>query len=325
MTFEQPLWLLCAIPALGVAAYAWIALYHRRAALTFPGGGLLKSRSRITRFLPTRLPIILKTMALLLAIAAFARPQMISREAVGLAEGIDILLVLDTSISMLAEDFEPYNRMHAALEAARNFIGGRISDRIGILVFGSAPLLTTPLTLDHSALNEFLEEIEPGMVDQKGTAIGDGIAAGVNHLKETASKSKVMILLTDGSSNTGLLDPITAAKLAQTYDIKIYAIGTAKRGAAYATVNGQRVQMSDDLDEDTLLQVASATRGRYFRATNAQQLKEIYKEIDSLEKHTFDKPEFISRTDVYPLFLLPAVFLLALEMLLSRTLLLRIP
>lgn len=330
MRFEEPLWFLWTLPVLAAAAYAWHFLEGRRPALLFPGADRLKDLSpRLGRFWVRRGPTMLKTAVLLLGVAAMARPQTISRQQAGLTEGIDILLVLDTSMSMLAEDFEP-NRMGAAVAAARDFISGRTTDRIGILVFGSAPLLTSPLTLDHAALQEFLDDVEAGMIDQKGTAIGDGVAAAVSHLRESASKSKVIILLTDGSSNTGLLDPLTAAKLAKTYDIKIYAIGTAKRGVAFATVHDprygtRRFQIRDDLDEDTLLQIAAETGGRYFRATNSAQLTEIYSDIDELEKYEFDKPEFISFTDQHGLLLIPALLLLALEMLLSNTLLLRIP
>ncbi len=331
MRFEEPLWFLLSIPVLAAAAYAWHFLEGRRATLLYPGADRLKDLSpALSRFWVRRGPTMLKTAVLLLGVAALSRPQTISRQQAGLIEGIDILLVLDTSMSMLAEDFEPKNRMGAAVAAARDFIRGRTTDRIGILVFGSAPLLTSPLTLDHAALHEFLDDVEAGMIDQKGTAIGDGVAAAVDHLRESASKSKVIILLTDGSSNTGLLDPLTAAKLAKTYDIKIYTIGTAKHGVAYATVHDpmhgtRRFQIRDDLDEDTLLRVAAETDGRYFRATNTAQLTEIYREIDELEKYKFDKPEFVSFTDQYGLLLIPAVLLLALEMLLSNTLLLRIP
>ena len=329
MSFEQPWWLFAILPALGVAAYHWRVIEKSRASLIYPATASIQSYS-CAQFWVRRFPLLLKSAALCLIIGAMARPQNVSRESAGLTEGIDILLVLDTSMSMLAEDFDPVNRMTAAVESARNFIRGRVHDRIGILVFGSAPLLTTPLTLDHSALQDFLDEVQPGMVDQKGTAIGDGIASAVNHLKETVSKSKVMILLTDGSSNTGLLDPVTAAKLAKTFGIKIYAIGTAKHGMAYATVQdpvfgARRFQIRDDLDEDTLLKISAETDGKYFRATNSAQLKDIYAEIDKLEKYEFDKPEFVSRHDLYPWLLYPALLVLLLEILLSRTILLRIP
>ncbi|MFH2203992.1 MAG: VWA domain-containing protein [Elusimicrobiota bacterium] len=331
MRFHSPGWLIILLPAAAAIAHSWLRLEKRRAAMLYPGSATLADLTpKIGVFWVRRLPAILKSAALILAIAALARPQTVLRHSAGLTEGIDILLVMDTSMSMLAEDFAPHNRIDAAVEAARDFIRRRTSDRIGLLVFGSAPLLSSPLTLDHAALLEFLDDVQPGMVDQKGTAIGDGIASGVNHLKETESKSKVMILLTDGSSNTGLLDPVTAAQLAQTFGIKVYTIGTGKRGVAYATINHpvygtQRFIINDDLDEDTLLKVAAETDGKYYRATNTTQLKEIYEEINRLEKHRFEKPEFLSYHDHYIILLIPAALLLASGLILSRTLLLRIP
>lgn len=331
MSFQQPLWLLALIPVLGGALFLWKARTRLSASLAFPGAKAMgRAASSASHFAARGAPLLLRTLVLSLCVAAMARPLSVSSEAAGLAEGIDILLVLDTSLSMLAEDFEPENRMGAAVASARDFIRGRTADRIGILVFGSAPLLTAPLTLDHAALQEFLDDVRPGMVDEKGTAIGDGIASGVNHLKDTPAKSKVIILLTDGSSNTGLLDPLTAAKLAKTFGIKIYAVGTAQHGIAYATIQDpvygpRKFQIRDELDEETLLGICAETGGRYFRATNAEQLKEIYKEIDRMEKYEFEKPEFLIKRDLYPWFLLPAALLLAAELLLSRTVWLRVP
>lgn len=331
MRLETPLWLLAAFPAVAAALFGLLVVERRRAAMRYPGAADAAGlASAATRFWIRQSPYWLKAAVLLLATAALARPQSVSHHKAGLSEGIDILLVIDASTSMRALDFNPVDRMTAAKNAARDFIRGRLSDRIGILVFGGAPLLTCPLTLDYEALQEFLTRIEPGMTFVDGTAIGDGIAAAVNHLKDEVSESKVIILLTDGRSNTGLLDPLTAAKTAKAYDIKIYAIGTGKRGPAFYPdvhpVFGRRlVQIPDELDEETLLKIASETGGRYFRAQSVTQLKEIYAEIDKLEKHRYDRPEIVTTHDLHGWLLLPAVLLLGFEMLLTQTWLLRLP
>lgn len=328
---EQPLWLLSALPALAAAAYSAAAGPRRQAALGYPGAAALAQvQARAGRALVRWAPPALKLAALLLAAGALARPQRVAREAAGPTQGIDILLAIDTSMSMRALDFNPLDRMAAAKEAAREFIQNRVSDRIGIVVFGGAPLLSCPLTLDYEALTSFLDGIEAGMTRSDGTAIGDGLASAVGHLKESAAPSKVVILLTDGRSNTGLAPPPTAAKAARTYGIKVYTVGTGRRGQAlypmdHPVLGRQLVPIPDELDEDALLQIAAETGGRYFRAENRAELASIYREIDRLEKHEFEKPEIVSYQDLHPWLLLPASLLLAAELLLSQTLLLKLP
>ncbi len=331
MRLETPLWLLAILPAAAAVLCGLFVVERRRASLRYPAAaGAAGMASAATRLWVRQTPYWLKAAVLLLGTAAMARPQSVSHHKAGLSEGIDILLAIDASTSMRALDFNPVDRMTAAKTAARDFIRGRLSDRIGILVFGGAPLLTCPLTLDYEALQDFLAQIQPGMTFVDGTAIGDGIAAAVNHLKDEVSKSKVIILLTDGRSNTGILDPVTAAKTAKAYGIKIYAIGTGKRGPAlYPDIHpifGKRlVQIPDELDEDTLLKIAAETGGRYFRAQTVTQLKDIYTEINKLEKHQYDRPEIVTTRDLHGWLLLPAVLLLCLEMLLTQTWLLRLP
>jgi Ca-activated chloride channel family protein len=275
-------------------------------------------------------PYALKMLALFLAIAALARPQKVVRQAASLSSGVDILIVLDVSTSMHALDFDPLDRMTAAKNAARSFIKRRLSDRIGVLVFAGVPLLTCPLTLDYGALLDFLEEVQAGMTQTDGTAIGDGIAAAVAHIKDAQAKSKVLILLTDGANNTGVVDPLTAAKTAKTYGIKIYTIGTGRRGPAIVPIDdpqfGRRlVQIPDELDEDMLARIAADTGGRYFRAQNLTELESIYSEIDRLERSEVKLPPIISFTDYYVWLLVPAALLLALAMVLPRTALVRLP
>ncbi|PCI38686.1 MAG: aerotolerance regulator BatA [Elusimicrobia bacterium] len=329
MRFEEPLWLIAAIPVLIVFTIVLGGWHQRRAALSFPGAGNLRAVPEWQSWLVRGTSPLLTTLALLLMVIALARPQKIKREAAGATEGIDILLAIDTSLSMQAIDFDPMNRMTAARTAAIEFVGKRLTDRIGALVFGGDPLLMSPLTLDYDGLRSFLEVIYAGMTHSEGTAIGDGLAAAVNHLKDSESETKIVILLTDGRSNTGVIDPLTAAKTAKAFGIKVYTIGTAKRGQSYVpqdTAFGRRlVPIRDDLDEDTLLQIAAETDGKYFRATNIEELKEIYAIIDRLEKTEFDRPELITYSDILFPFLLPAALLLIIEFISSRTLLRRLP
>lgn len=330
MRFEEPLWLLAALPVLAAGAASMFGWYGRRASLRFPDAARLGHapawKARLVRGTSPALTVA----ALLLMVVALARPQKVARESAGPTEGIDILLVLDTSTSMNAIDFDPMDRMTAAKTAAIDFISKRVSDRIGALVFGADPLLMCPLTLDYEALRSFLGRVYAGMTHSDGTAIGDGLAAAVDHLKDSRAKSRIIILLTDGRSNTGLVDPLTAAKTARAFGIKVYAIGTAKRGEALVPVDspllGRRlVRIKDDLDEDTLLKIAAETDGKYFRAESARELSEIYSEIDRLEKTEYERPEIVSYTDILVPFLIPAALLLFGEMFLSRTVLLRIP
>ncbi|MBI4423642.1 MAG: VWA domain-containing protein [Elusimicrobia bacterium] len=331
MRLEEPLWLLACLPAAAAAWAAWAWLEPRRAAWSFPDGSALRGAvpvwgARLAR----SLPYLLKAGVLLLCAGALARPQAVRRQSAGLTEGIDILLVTDTSTSMRALDFAPSDRMDAAKQTARRFVGARTADRIGLVVFGGAPLLACPLTLDYEALLDVLDGLEAGMTGAEGTAIGDGIATGVSHLKSGRAPSKVIILLTDGRSNAGVIDPVTAAKAAASYGIKIYAIGTGKKGQSTIPVDDPMrgrvlATITDDIDEDTLTLVAASTGGRYFRATSVKELAQIYAEIDGMEKAPTQRPQTVSYRDLYPWLLVPALLLLSTELFLARTVLLRIP
>ncbi len=205
MRLENPYLLLLALPALAAAFYGWKIGEKRRAALRYPLAGfkgIPGSRIAVRLF-----PMALKTSALLLMVLGLARPQKVLRQEAGVSSGVDILLVLDTSISMRALDFDPLDRMAAAKNAAGGFIRRRVSDRIGMVVFAGIPLLACPLTLDTGALLEFLEGVDSGMTQADGTAVGDGLASGVAHIKDSRAKSKVLILLTDGANNRGAVDP----------------------------------------------------------------------------------------------------------------------
>lgn len=328
---ENHWWLLLLIPALAAAAAAAFGARGGPPAFRYPDAGALARLAPRGLGWPVRwLPILLKTTALALAVVALARPQSVSRELAGMAEGIDIILVLDTSESMRALDFDPLDRITAAKQAARDFVLKRSSDRIGLVVFGGEPLLACPPTLDYEALLSFLADIKPGVTQSRGTAVGDGLAAAVAHLKDTSAKSKVAVLLTDGANNAGLVDPLTAARVAKSLGVRVYTIGTAKRGQAMVPVDHpvfgrQLVAIQDELDEDSLSKVAFETGGRYFRAENTKELNEVYSEIDAMEKTAVDRPETVTYADFHHLLLIPAAVLLAAELLLGQTFLMRLP
>ncbi|RPH37234.1 VWA domain-containing protein [bacterium] len=273
------------------------------------------------------LPFALRMLGVALLIVALARPQTTASGQNIYAEGIDIAMILDISTSMLAEDFQP-NRVEAAKDVAQHFIEGRKNDRIGLVVFAGQSFTQCPMTLDYRVLRNLLRQVRPGMVED-GTAIGMAMAQGVNRLKDSKAKSKVMILLTDGMNNRGEIDPLTAAQIAQTFNIRIYTIGVGTVGEAPYPVQtsfGIRYQnMPVDVDEKTLAQIADMTDGRYFRATNNKALREIYDEIDKLEKTRIEVKAYRSYTELfYPWAWLGLLSLLA-EFLLAGTVLRKLP
>jgi len=273
------------------------------------------------------LPFVLRTLAVALLIIALSRPQSFSTGENVYTEGIDIAVLLDISGSMLAEDFKP-NRLEAAKDVIDNFISGRTSDKIGLVVFSGKSFTQCPLTIDYSVLRNLLGEIQSGMIED-GTAIGLAIANGVNRLKDSKAKSKILILLTDGVNNAGEVDPITAANIAQTFGIRIYTVGVGTRGSApypFQTPFGIQYQMVPvEIDEAILKQVANITDGHYFRATNNKKLEEIYKEIDKMEKTRVEITSYRNASELFYNLALIALLLLLLELVLSRTYLQRLP
>lgn len=274
------------------------------------------------------LPATLRTLALALGILALARPQDINTVRQSFAEGVDIMLIIDTSSSMKAQDFLP-NRFEAAKTVASDFVQERVSDRVGLIVFAAQAYTQVPLTLDYTFMLTLLDEVEIGVVED-GTAIGTALGIAVNRLRESEAKSKVIVLLTDGQNNRGEVDPVTASEAAAAFDVRIYTIGVGKKGKAPYVVDdpfyGQRVmQMEVEIDEDMLTAVAQNTGGRYFRATNVDALREIYDEIGELEKTKIEEQIYTNYAELYPYFLLPALVLLLLELLLSNTRLRRLP
>jgi len=276
-----------------------------------------------------RLPFVLKLIALILITIALARPQGGRGEEEVYSEGIDIMLVLDISSSMRSEDFTPKNRLHVAKEVMSEFIDYRKTDRLGLVVFAAGGITQCPLTVDHAALKKLLATSRIGMIED-GTAIGVAVATGINRLKDSKGKSRVMVLLTDGVNNRGEIDPQTAAELASTFGIKVYTIGVGKKGTAPLPIDdpvfGKRyVQVQVEIDEEVLESIASITGGRYYRATNKEALRKIYEEIDEMEKTIVKTRNRVVYTELYPMFLIPAVFLLSFGSILSRSVFRRLP
>lgn len=271
----------------------------------------------------------MRTAVISLFIVSLARPQTVNREREHETKGVDIVIALDISGSMLAEDFQPENRLSVAKEEAKKFIFGRENDRIGLVVFAREAFTQCPLTLDYEILANLLKDIQIGMI-QDGTAIGMGIATAVNRLRESEAKSKVVILITDGENNAGKIDPVTAAELARTFGIKVYSILVGRGGLVPFPINdplfGKRyVQAEVDIDEFSLKRIADLTGGVFFRARDPKALAEIYARINELEKSEVKVQEYVSFDELFHLFLIPALFLLGLELGLKNTLFLRIP
>lgn len=272
---------------------------------------------------------VLRFIVLALLIVTLARPQLSQSREHKLAKGIDILLVLDISESMRAEDFEGANRIQTAKLVIKDFLAHRENDRIGLVVFAGESFTLCPLTLDYPVLIELLSDVKLGQL-QDGTAIGDALATATHRLRVSQSKTKIVILLTDGENNAGSITPETAASLAKSFGIKVYTIGMGKEGGAripYAdTTFGKRYrEVLTYLDENTLKLIASTTGGSYFRATDGQSLKRIYTEIDRFEKTKFEVANAIVRKELVGYFLIPTMLLLGIEILLRNTVLRKIP
>lgn len=322
MSWANPQWLWLLLLLIPVVGYqVWRHLRKHNPTLTFSDTSQFHNLAGNWRSYGIWISPVLQWLALALIILALARPQLQNTTVDRNAEGIDIILTLDISTSMKAEDLEP-NRLEAAKSVAQNFTEKRISDRIGLVVFARKSFTMVPPTLDYELLNRLLGEIEMGVVED-GTAIGMGIATAVNRLKDSEAESKVIILLTDGQNNSGEIDPVTAADLAVSYGIKIYTIGAGTRGTAPYPVKdpifGDRYQNVEvDIDEEMLTQIAEMSDGTYFRATDTEKLQEIYSQIDELETTEIEEVIYTDYEDLYPRFLLPGILLLILSIISNR-------
>ncbi|GGK00530.1 VWA domain-containing protein [Parabacteroides faecis] len=272
-------------------------------------------------------PFALRMAAIAVLIIILARPQSTNSWQNTSTEGIDIVMAMDISSSMLAQDFKP-NRLEASKDVAASFINGRPNDNIGLVVFAAESFTQCPLTTDHTVLLNLFKDIQPGII-QDGTAIGLGLANAVSRIKDSQAKSKVIILLTDGVNNAGEIAPVTAAEIAKTFGIRVYAIGVGTQGTApYPFQTAFGVQYQDipvEIDEPTLKQIASTTGGQYFRATDNSSLKEIYSEIDKMEKTKISVQQYSKKQEEYKNWALLLFALLLVEILLRNTLLRNIP
>ena len=276
--------------------------------------------------------MLLRILAFTLLVVALARPQTHDSLKNETVEGIDMMLAMDVSTSMLAEDLSP-NRIEAAKNVAAEFIAGRPNDNIGLTIFAGEAFTQCPMTIDHAALLSLLQNVRTdiaarGLIED-GTAIGMGLANAVGRLKDSKAKSRVVILLTDGSNNRGDISPMTAADIAKSLGIRVYTIGVGTNGMArYPITAGgstQYVQIPVEIDTKTLGDIAKGTDGKFYRATNAKELREIYQEIDKLEKSKIDVQHFSRRYEAYQPFALAAMLALLLEVLLRITVFRRIP
>ena len=321
ITFANPklLWALLVIPA----AIVWYVLRHKKqeASVRFSDMDGFEKLPKSWKVYARHLLFVLQMLALALLIVAVARPQSTSTSETSNVEGIDIILAQDVSGSMLARDLKP-DRLEASKKVAADFVEGRPTDRMGLVVFAGESFTQVPLTTDHGIMLNMLKELKSGMIDD-GTAIGDGLATSINRLKDSEAISKVIILLTDGLNNSGSVDPYTAAELAKLYGIRVYTIGVGSYGTApfpVQTMFGvQYQQMKVEIDEKLLTTIANNSGGKYFRATSNQKLSEIYDEIDKLERSKIEVTEFRHlHEEFYPLVAL-ALALLLLEFILRKT------
>ena len=331
MQFASPhyLWLLTLLAPM-TAYYVWRTMQGGAAIRISTVAGVLHAPKTVRHYL-RHLPFALRAAAFALLVVALAQPQDIEQNVRTNTEGIDIVLAIDVSASMLARDFRP-DRITAAKEVAGSFVADRYGDRIGLVVFAAEAFTQSPLTTDQSTLQTLLARIRSGLIDDSGTAIGNGLATAINRLRESEAKSKVIILLTDGVNNRGQIAPMTAAEIARAQGIRVYTIGVGTEGTApypavdiYGQPTGDVVMAKVEIDEKTLGAMADLTGGKYFRATDNAKLKAIYDEINQLEKSKVEVTARISYHERFLVWALAALGALLLEFLLSNLVLKRIP
>jgi Ca-activated chloride channel family protein len=331
MQFQNP-WFFILLPV--VLA---LALFSRKReqppSFRFSSGELIKGLRSTLGVTLSKSVVILRVAALILIVLALCRPQSMTKETEIHTEGIDIVLAIDTSTSMRAEDFElggkRTNRLEAVKDVVKEFIQNRHDDRIGIVAFAARAYTVSPLTLDYGWLIQNLDRVEIGMIED-GTAIGSGISSALNRLKDTNAKGKVVILLTDGRNNAGRISPLTAAEAASSLNIEVYTIGAGTKGLApYPTKDffGNTVYqpVRIDIDDESLKKIAQKTSAEYYRATDTESLRKIYREIDKLEKTPIEERGYIRYDELFGPFLISGLMLLLMEVILKNTFLRRIP
>lgn len=332
MTFANPAYFLLLL--LLIPYIVWYILRNDRTepSMQVSTTSMYVKMPRSYKYWLRHLPFILRMAAMTLLVCVLARPQSTDSWQSSEVEGIDIMMALDISTSMLAEDLKP-NRIEAAKQVAADFINGRPNDNIGLTIFASQSFTQSPLTTDHTVLLNIFNTVDCKMVMngviEDGTAIGDGIANAVSRLKDSKAKSKVIILLTDGSNNRGEISPLTAAEIAKTYGIRVYTIGVGTNGTAPYPVQSygvtQYVNVPVEIDENMLQQIAKTSDGEYYRATSNSKLKEVYEQIDKLEKTKLNVKDFSRKNEEFQPFAIAALLCVLLELLLRLTILRRIP
>ncbi len=331
MHFQSP-WAFILIPV-AILITVVSRKMESRPAFNFPSDKALLNLQSTLRISLSKSIVILRIGALFFFIIALGQPQEMIEESQIETEGIDIVLAVDTSTSMLAEDFKlngkRTNRLEAVKDVVKEFINNRRNDRIGIIAFAARAYTVSPLTMDYGWLMKNLERVKIGMIED-GTAIGPGLSSSLIRLRDTEAKSKVVILLTDGRNNAGNISPLTAAEAASALNIKVYTIGAGTKGLApYPAKDmfGNTVYrpVNIEIDEATLKRIAEKTDARYFRATDTDSLRTIYNEIDELEKTIIEEKGYIEYRELFHFFLIPGLLLLILEIVLNNTILRRIP
>jgi Ca-activated chloride channel family protein len=321
--FADPwyLLLLLVIPLI-LARRLWVQKKFQ-GGLLFPQLSLIRQTGTSWTLQLREYLIACRLVGIALLILAFARPQLGSAEEDILTEGVDIIMAIDVSGSMAAEDFRPKNRISVAKQVVQDFVKGRQSDRIGVVIFAARSFTKCPLTIDYDVLLRQIEDVQLGTIDD-GTAIGSGLANAVNRLRSSKAKSRVIILLTDGVNNSGEIDPLTAAELARSLGIKVYTVGVGREGIAPFPVNdpifGRRyVDVQVQIDEESLQKIAASTGGQYFRAIDKDSLEKIFRTIDALEKSKISVKSYTHYNEVFAWFLWPGMGLILIESVLSHT------
>ena len=332
MTFANSAYLLLML--LVIPCVLWYVLRgsKRRAAMSVPTLSMYGGMRKSWKYYLIHVPFILDMVAIVLLSLILARPQTTDRWQDTEIEGIDIMLAVDVSTSMLAEDLKP-NRIEAAKQVASEFINGRPNDNIGLTIFAGEAFTQCPMTVDHAVLLNMFQNVSSDIaakgIIEDGTAIGMGLANAISRLKDSQAKSKVIILLTDGSNNRGDVSPMTAAEMAKSFGIRVYTIGVGTNGTAPYPVQGafgkQYVNVAVEIDENVLRQIAQTANGQYYRATSNSKLKEVYDEIDKLERTKLQVKEFSKNQEEYQPLALALLLSLLLSILLKQTVLRTIP
>jgi Ca-activated chloride channel family protein len=327
--FQDPIFLIFVLVAIGLLVYYFKFKKAKTASIRYSDVNLVRRLRPSLRLRERHILPVLRALAIIFLAFALARPQSGRKEQEISSEGIDIMLILDISGSMRAEDFKPHNRLYVAKQVIKEFIQGRHSDRIGLVVFSKQSFTQCPLTLDYGVLFNFLDQVDFGMIED-GTAIGLAIANSVNRLRESDAKSKVVILLSDGRNNAGEIDPITAAQAAEAINVKIYTIGAGKPGNAPYPIDdpifGRRyVYIENEIDEPTLKQIAQITGGEYFQAKDEKALARIYNQISQMEMTEIKVEEYLQYNELFSNYAFMGLMLLVIEIVLANTRYRKIP